>query len=83
MRTSKTPTRTPILMRMRNDSGDRPNERPDESPDEQAQRIQPARGHIERGGTVRHHLRHVHLAPLPLRRRLQSVDARDYFVDGF
>jgi hypothetical protein len=28
-----------------------------------------------------HHLRHVHLAPLPLRRRLQLVDARNYLVN--
>jgi len=41
------------------------------------------RGHVERGGTMRHHLRYVHFPPQPLRRRLQRVDARDDFVDGF
>ena len=31
---------------------------------------------------MRHHLRHIHLSPLPLRCWLQCVDTQNHFVDG-
>lgn len=31
---------------------------------------------------MRHHLRNLHFAPLPLRRRLKLVDTRDHLVDS-
>jgi len=44
--------------------------------------VQPSRGDFYGDGTVRQHLRRVHLSPLPLRYRLQPVNTRDYLVDG-
>ena len=40
-----------------------------------------AGGHVHRRTAMRHHLRDVHLAPLPLRRRLKLVNPRDQGVD--
>jgi hypothetical protein len=48
---------------------------------EHSRHIEAASGHVHRRGTVRHHLRHVHLAPLPLGGGPQLVDPGDYLVD--
>src|SRR5262249_50214942 len=61
---------------------DRFEKRRDQPAHKQAGQIQPPRGNVHRYGTVRHHLRHVHLAPLPLGIRLQVVYTCDDFVDG-
>src|SRR5579864_5187815 len=47
---------------------------------EDAWQVRLSGSHVERSGTVRHHLGDIHLAPLPLRGWLQLVDTGDHFV---
>src|SRR5271169_5539063 len=58
-------------------------QRPEDPAKKDAWRIEVASSHVERRGTVRHHLRHIHLPPLPLRRRLQRADSRNHFLARF
>jgi hypothetical protein len=69
-------------------SGKRPivgEKRPHESSDhpayEDARTHKPSGSQIKRCRTMRHHLRNIHFAPLPLGCRLQFVDTCDHFVD--
>src|SRR5437764_546303 len=50
---------------------DRFEEGSDQPADKDTRQIQPSRGYVESYGTVRHHLRRVHLPPHPLGRRLK------------
>lgn len=60
---------------------DRSRQRSDEPPDQDPRPYQPARSKIERCGAMRHHLGHIHFAPLPLGCRLKVVDTRDHLVN--
>ncbi len=60
---------------------DGPDERPDQPAQQDPRPHQPAGSQIEGCGTMRHHLGHVHFAPLPLGSRLKLVDSRDRFVN--
>ncbi len=51
------------------------------SANQQAGQHKPPGSNLEGRGTMRHHLRDIHFAPLMLGGGLQLVDARDHFVD--
>ena len=48
--------------------------------DQDTRQVEPSRGDVHGDGAVRHHLRDVHLAPLPPGCRLEVVDAGDDLV---
>ena len=57
---------------------------PAEQPAKQnARRIQPPGSHVERRRAMRHHLRDLHLSPLPLGCRLELVDAFGDLIHSF
>jgi hypothetical protein len=58
-------------------------QRPKDPAHEYARRIQLPRRHVQSRRAMRYHLRHVHFAPVALRRRLQAVNTRHYIVDRF
>jgi len=61
---------------------DRLHHRSDDPTDQDARPYETSGGEVERGGAMRHHLRNLHFAPLPVRRRLKLVNPRDQFVDS-
>jgi hypothetical protein len=54
-----------------------------QSADKNARQIEAPGGHVDARRTMRHHLRDIHFAPLPLGRRLERIDSSDHFVDVF
>ena len=60
---------------------DGPNESSYKTPDQDLRPYQPSRSKVERRGAMRHHLRDVHFAPLPLSCRLKFVETRDHLVN--
>jgi hypothetical protein len=60
---------------------DGPNERAKHPANEQPGQNEAPGSHIERRGTMRHHLRDIHFPPPVLGRGLQLVDAQNHFRD--
>src|SRR5438128_2703548 len=52
----------------------------DQPPHKHPRQIQPSRGDFYRYGTMRHHLSHVHLSPLPRGRGPQRIDPCAHLV---